>query len=95
MKSVSWTIYSLKLPSPEQLYHDMVAIATTYKDSTPSMYRQLLGEAHVIIRTATQLASTPVSSVKVTSEAKELFNQSCALLAQTHLMLVYFFILIF
>ncbi|XP_075238546.1 BLOC-2 complex member HPS3 isoform X2 [Lycorma delicatula] len=84
-RSVNWTIYSLKLPSPEQLYHDMVSIATTYKDSTPSMYRQLLGEAHTVIRTATQFASTPVSSVKVTSEAKEMFKQSCALLAQSHL----------
>ncbi|XP_039279049.1 Hermansky-Pudlak syndrome 3 protein homolog isoform X2 [Nilaparvata lugens] len=97
MKSVNWTIYSLKLPTAQQLYHEMVTTALGFKKSMPPTYRHLLSEAHMLIKTATHLRASPAHdstcstpgstpSRSVQPHEKELYKQSCALLGQYHIL---------
>lgn len=48
----SWTLYSLKLPKPEEIYVDILNAARNHKSTSPTTYRHLLEEAHAIVRLA-------------------------------------------
>lgn len=50
----NWTIYCLKLPSPEQLYYDFEDVAKQHQKESNSTYMHLMSEAHIIIRIANE-----------------------------------------
>ncbi|XP_031844426.1 BLOC-2 complex member HPS3 [Nomia melanderi] len=88
----SWTLYSLILPKLENLYYDILNAARSHKSSSPSTYRHLLGEAHALIRLAKDTVCNSVenddiddTSNKNGSKLKNLYNQSCALLADYYI----------
>ncbi|XP_054001968.1 uncharacterized protein LOC128888833 [Hylaeus anthracinus] len=88
----SWTLYSLILPKLENLYYDILNAARSHKSSSPSTYRHLLGEAHALIRLAKDTAYN-CSDIDESDDAanenglklKNLYNQSCALLADYYI----------
>lgn len=87
----SWTMYSLNLPSLENVYFDILNAAKNHRSSSPSTYRHLLGEAHALIRLAKDVFyndnndefddATHKNDLKL----KNLYNQSCALLADYYI----------
>ncbi|XP_012533223.1 Hermansky-Pudlak syndrome 3 protein homolog [Monomorium pharaonis] len=86
----SWTMYSLNLPKFENVYFDILNVAKSHKSSSPSTYRHLLGEAHALIRLAKDISyndnekfddATHKNDLKL----KNLYNQSCALLADYYI----------
>ncbi|XP_023724080.1 Hermansky-Pudlak syndrome 3 protein isoform X2 [Cryptotermes secundus] len=89
-----WTLYSLTVPSPAALYSDMLSVGSAHRWSSPATYRHLLCEGHVILRMALNTATwQPGSSEaltssdeKLTSEIKDLYRDSCALLADYYIM---------
>lgn len=90
-----WTLYSLTVPSPAALYSDMLSVGSAHRWSSPATYRHLLCEGHVILRTALNTATwQPGSSEaltssydeKLTNEIKDLYRDSCALLADYYIM---------
>ncbi|XP_011496672.1 PREDICTED: uncharacterized protein LOC105361260 [Ceratosolen solmsi marchali] len=76
----SWTLYSLKLPRPENVYYDIVNAAKNHRTSSPSTYRHLLEEAHTILRLAKDIADPHSNQTQSDSTLETLYNQSCALL---------------
>lgn len=92
-----WTLYSLSLPSPPALYSDILCVASAHQWSSPTTYRHLLCEGHIILRTALTTATwMPGSSEalprsyddKFTNTLEELYRDSCALLADYYVMWV-------
>lgn len=87
----SWTLYSLILPKLENVYYDILNAARSHKSSSPSTYRHLLGEAHALIRLAkdtaytTEIDETGDTASKNAFKLKNLYNQSCALLADHYI----------
>ncbi|KZC15171.1 PREDICTED: uncharacterized protein LOC107193140 [Dufourea novaeangliae] len=88
----SWTLYSLILPKLENLYYDILNTARSHKSSSPSTYRHLLGEAHALIRLAKDTSCNCSDNDEVDDIAnknglklKNLYNQSCALLADYYI----------
>ncbi|XP_014476426.1 PREDICTED: uncharacterized protein LOC106745380 [Dinoponera quadriceps] len=81
----SWTLYSLNLPSLENVYFDILSAAKNHRSSSPSTYRHLLGEAHALIRLAKDVRRNDEEPEDATRKndlkLKNLYNQSCALLA--------------
>ncbi|XP_020291061.1 Hermansky-Pudlak syndrome 3 protein [Pseudomyrmex gracilis] len=89
----SWTMYSLNLPKLENVYFDILNAAKNHKSSSPSTYRHLLEEAHALIRLAKDVSynngqhneefddATHKNDLKL----KNLYNQSCALLADYYI----------
>ncbi|XP_014211794.1 uncharacterized protein LOC106641787 isoform X2 [Copidosoma floridanum] len=79
----SWTIYSLRLPRPENIYYDIINAAKNHRTTSPSTYRHLLEEAHAMLRLAKDLADVQSNETIETqshSKIEHLYNQSCALL---------------
>ncbi|XP_076646391.1 BLOC-2 complex member HPS3 [Halictus rubicundus] len=88
----SWTLYSLILPKLENLYYDVLNAARSHKASSPGTYRHLLGEAHALIRLAKDTVCNALENEEVDDatnkngmKAKNLYNQSCALLADYYI----------
>lgn len=87
----SWTMYSLNLPKLENIYFDILNAAKNHKSSSPSTYRHLLGEAHTLIRLAKDVSNDPDNEElddtmhKNDLKLKNLYNQSCALLADYYI----------
>lgn len=88
----SWTMYSLNLPKFENVYFDILNAARSHKSSSPSTYRHLLGEAHALIRLAKDVFYDGVdneefdgATQKNDLKLKNLYNQSCALLADYYI----------
>ncbi|XP_071573021.1 BLOC-2 complex member HPS3 [Temnothorax nylanderi] len=88
----SWTMYSLNLPKFENVYFDILNAARSHKSSSPSTYRHLLGEAHALIRLAKDVSYDGVDNEEFDDathkndlKLKNLYNQSCALLADYYI----------
>ncbi|XP_012059658.1 PREDICTED: Hermansky-Pudlak syndrome 3 protein [Atta cephalotes] len=87
----SWTMYSLNLPKFENVYFDILSAARNHKSSSPSTYRHLLGEAHALIRLAKDVfydmnnEEFDDMTRKNDLKLKNLYNQSCALLADYYI----------
>ncbi|KAG5311825.1 HPS3 protein, partial [Acromyrmex insinuator] len=87
----SWTMYSLNLPKFENVYFDILNAARNHKSSSPSTYRHLLGEAHALIRLAKDVfydmnnEEFDDMTRKNDLKLKNLYNQSCALLADYYI----------
>ncbi|KAG5315250.1 HPS3 protein, partial [Pseudoatta argentina] len=87
----SWTMYSLNLPKFENVYFDILNAARNHKSSSPSTYRHLLGEAHALIRLAKDVfydmnnEKFDDMTRKNDLKLKNLYNQSCALLADYYI----------
>ncbi|XP_011143824.2 uncharacterized protein LOC105185768 [Harpegnathos saltator] len=87
----SWTMYSLNLPSLENVYFDILNAARNHRSSSPSTYRHLLGEAHALIRLAKDISYNDNNEEfddvthKIDLKLKNLYNQSCALLADYYI----------
>ncbi|KAL6261564.1 hypothetical protein P5V15_006651 [Pogonomyrmex californicus] len=89
----SWTMYSLNLPKFENVYFDILNAARSHKSSSPSTYRHLLGEAHALIRLVKDISyydgvnNEELDDVihKNDLKLKNLYNQSCALLADYYI----------
>lgn len=87
----SWTMYSLNLPKFENVYFDILNAARSHKSSSPSTYRHLLGEAHALIRLAKDVSYDGVDNEEFNDaqkndlKLKNLYNQSCALLADYYI----------
>jgi len=88
----SWTMYSLNLPKFENVYFDILNAAKNHKSSSPSTYRHLLGEAHALIRLAKDISYNSVDNEEFDDathkndlKLKNLYNQSCALLADYYI----------
>ncbi|XP_025073304.1 uncharacterized protein LOC105423957 isoform X2 [Pogonomyrmex barbatus] len=88
----SWTMYSLNLPKFENVYFDILNAARSHKSSSPSTYRHLLGEAHALIRLAKDISYDGVDNEELDDvihkndlKLKNLYNQSCALLADYYI----------
>lgn len=90
-----WTLYSLTLPCPAALYNDILTVGSAHRWSSPTTYRHLLCEGHVILRTAiatvvwkpgTAEASPCSDSEEFTRQRDELYRESCALLADSYIM---------
>lgn len=86
----SWTMYSLNLPKLENLYFDLLNAAKSHKYSSPSTYQHLLGEAHALIRLAKDISYKDMEKFDDTTHKndvkfKNLYNQSCALLADYYI----------
>lgn len=88
----SWTMYSLNLPKFENIYFDILNAARSHKSSSPSTYRHLLGEAHALIRLAKDISYDGMdneefddATQKNDLKLKNLYNQSCALLADYYI----------
>lgn len=87
----SWTMYSLNLPSLENVYFDILNAARNHRSSSPSTYRHLLGEAHALIRLTKDVSyhdnNEEFDDVthKNDLKLKNLYNQSCALLADYYI----------
>ncbi|KYN42158.1 Hermansky-Pudlak syndrome 3 protein like protein [Trachymyrmex septentrionalis] len=87
----SWTMYSLNLPKFENVYFDILNAARNHKSSSPSTYRHLLGEAHALIRLAKDVfydmnnEEFDDTTRKNDLKLKNLYNQSCALLADYYI----------
>lgn len=81
-----WTMYSLRLPTPEVLFSDMVAVGESHRVASPSTYCHLLGEAHCVLASARLLsdqpgatASPPAKTLDENEEALQaLYRESCA-----------------
>lgn len=73
----SCTIYSLKKPTPQQLYWDLLEMGEYHKNSSPSTYLHLLSEAHMILRSYLLLEEGKCCD----KEIKNLYFTSCALMA--------------
>ncbi|XP_015591291.1 uncharacterized protein LOC107265901 [Cephus cinctus] len=52
----SWTLYSLALPTPENLYYDMLSAAKNHKESSLNTYKQLLVEGHALLKLAKNIS---------------------------------------
>jgi hypothetical protein len=88
----SWTLYSLNLPKLENVYFDILNAAKNHKSSSPSTYRHLLGEAHALIRLIKDVFYDGPNNEesedivhKNDLKLKNLYNQSCALLADYYI----------
>jgi len=88
----SWTLYSLNLPKLENVYFDILNAAKNHKSSSPSTYRHLLGEAHALIRLIKDVFYDGPDNEesedmihKNDLKLKNLYNQSCALLADYYI----------
>lgn len=88
-----WTLYTLSLPSPEDLYYDMLNAAINHKTSSPSTYRHLLSEAYTIVTLAKEVENNIDNNAgSKRSEAKNseteldaLHRKCCALLADVYI----------
>ncbi|XP_014236252.1 uncharacterized protein LOC106658696 [Trichogramma pretiosum] len=79
----SWTLYSLRLPRPENVYFDIINAAKNHKANSPSTYRHLLEEAHTILRLSKEILDLHENvndHFSVDPKLESLYNQSCALL---------------
>ncbi|XP_023218717.1 Hermansky-Pudlak syndrome 3 protein-like [Centruroides sculpturatus] len=74
----SCTIYSLKKPTPQQLYWDLFEMGEYHKNSSPSTYIHLLSEAHMILRSYLLLEEGKCCD----KEIKNLYFTSCTLMAE-------------
>ncbi|XP_066603290.1 BLOC-2 complex member HPS3 [Prorops nasuta] len=88
----SWTLYSLTLPKLENFYYDLLNAAKSYKSTSPNTYRHLLSEAHALIRLAKDMIHQSIDQDNCDDEKskdearlKNLYNQSCALLADYYI----------
>jgi len=92
-----WTLYSLSLPSPPILYTDILCVASAHQWSSPTTYRHLLCEGHIILRMALTTTTWMPGSSEALSRSyddefrntlEELYRDSCALLADYYIMWV-------
>jgi hypothetical protein len=92
-----WTLYSLSLPSPPILYTDILCVASAHQWSSPTTYRHLLCEGHIILRTALTTSTWMPGSSEALSRSyddefrktlEEMYRDSCALLADYYIMWV-------
>lgn len=94
-----WTLYELKLPDPVSVWADFLSVAEENKWEAPATYSHLVGEGHLILKTflktikwsvrknknQLQLA-VPTYDEERSAKAKELYEESCALLADFHIL---------
>ncbi|KAG8240333.1 hypothetical protein J437_LFUL000808 [Ladona fulva] len=89
-----WTQYSLQLPTPTELFHDMMQVGSAHVMSNPATYLHLLSEGHLVLRLALRSQPLPQNALsdnlKKIKEAsykdlKGLFEESCALLADHYI----------
>ncbi|XP_042897207.1 BLOC-2 complex member HPS3 [Parasteatoda tepidariorum] len=71
------TLYSLKEPSPSQVFMDLLEVAECQKVSSPFTYHDLLSEAHMILRAQCFLGPN--------KEMEVLLKKSCLLLADYYI----------
>ena len=87
-----WTVYCLHLPTHQDLYRDMLAVAEI-NVGAPHGYLQMLSEAHIVIRTwlhrLTWLQVIKPHGVSITQDdltaANQSFQESCIKLAEHYL----------
>ncbi|XP_071445245.1 BLOC-2 complex member HPS3 [Hetaerina americana] len=90
-----WTQYSLQLPSPTELFHDMMQVGNAHMSSNPATYLHLLSEGHLVLRLALRSISHPqvpnakwkktVKGACDDSDLNVLFEESCALLGDQYI----------
>lgn len=89
-----WTQYSLQLPTPPELFHDMMQVGSAHVSSNPATYLHLLSEGHLVLRLALRSQPYPPlvlsdmsKKIKEASrnDLKSLFEESCALLADQYI----------
>lgn len=82
-----WTIYSLRLPKPEDLYADFIALAEQHRTDSPGTYVHLLNEAHMIVRTAVEFlqiqrnGEAAILRAYASNECSTVYTESCRRLA--------------
>lgn len=88
----TWRFYSLCLPNPENVYHDILNAANNHKESSPSTYKHLLKEAYTVLQLAKDVIyytsdATFANSINdvTQSHLENLYKQSCALLADHYI----------
>lgn len=93
--AVYWTLYSLESPSPKTIFNDFLIVANEHRFSSLPTYRNLMNEAHMILRVALFLKkwTTTDDSIKLAKIQKEnmddiseMFRGSCALLGDHFIM---------
>jgi hypothetical protein len=82
------------MPSPAVLYGDILCVGSAHRWSGPATYRHLLSEGRVILRTALDIvawrpgsygAETGSCGEELTKEIEDLYQESCALLADYYI----------
>lgn len=85
-----WTLYTLSLPGPEDLYQDILCAALNHKTSSPSTYRHLLSESYAVASLSKDIDRSVLGErYPVHLDAEEpdqqlelLYRKSCLLLAE-------------
>lgn len=80
----TWTLYSLKLPNPDEIYVDILNAARNHKSTSPTTYRHLLEEAHAIVRLAKDVIRFDFPP-QPRSTLNDLYDQSCMLLGDYYI----------
>lgn len=79
----NWTIYNLRLPTPETLYADFEELAKSHVRESLSTYMHLMSEAHMIMRIATEFHCIRQSDQKAilgkyeSIECERIYLDSC------------------
>uniref|UniRef100_A0A023EXH9 Uncharacterized protein n=1 Tax=Triatoma infestans TaxID=30076 RepID=A0A023EXH9_TRIIF len=80
------TIYGLRLSTTGTIYTDLLAVASLHTFTSPSVYCQLLSEAHTVLRTAVSITDNiHWENQQIEPCDSELYRESCALLAEFYL----------
>nr|CAD7400072.1 unnamed protein product [Timema cristinae] len=79
----SWTLYTLKLPTPTTLYTDIMTVGSVHRWSSPTTYCHLLCEGHIILRTELYMMSQNTKEENKT--LLSLYKDSCGLLADFYI----------
>lgn len=90
-----WTVYSLQLPNPYEVFNDIHTVASVHRFSSPQTYRHLMNEAHIILRTSLSLSKWSVAQESIrrvrprkndTLDITNSYKMSCALLGDHFIM---------
>ncbi|XP_044762835.1 uncharacterized protein LOC123319874 isoform X2 [Coccinella septempunctata] len=93
--AVYWTLYCLESPTPKTIFNDFLIVANEHRFSSLPTYRNLMNEAHVILRVALFLKkwTTTEDCIKLArihkenmDDISEMFRGSCALLGDHFIM---------
>lgn len=79
----SWTLYSLKLPTIEEIYFELLAAAKAHKNTNPTTYRNLLEEAFSMVWLSKNVNSYRLTDHEIQDKVPKiqaLYQQACALL---------------
>ena len=85
-----WTLYSLELPPPINLLNDIINAAINHKTLSPTTYKHLIAEAHMIISLVKDLENfesfeTNDAKEDHQKQLEELYRKSCGLLADYYI----------